>query len=72
METSQIYFQKSVRLYEMLGMRFRDKQDVFEASEVQGFFSTDRQCWSSVEFRKSKNVRLETISQSHSYGGLGM
>lgn len=37
-ETSRVYIQKSVRLYEMLWIRLRDKQDVFEASEVQGFF----------------------------------
>ena len=33
-ETSRIYFHKSVRLYEVLWMRLRDRQDVFEASEV--------------------------------------
>lgn len=37
MERSRIDIQKSVRLYEMLWMRFRDKQDDFEVSEVQGF-----------------------------------
>lgn len=52
-------------------MRFSDRQDVFEAMRFRAFF-TDSQRWSSIEFEKSKNVRLKTISQSHSYGGLGM
>lgn len=38
LDTTRIHFQKSVRLYEILWMRFRVRQDVSEASEVQGFF----------------------------------